>query len=578
MAGPLKFSGFNVPQNWGRNANYQGGQGGQLVKYAGITWRAIRPHNGRPPNTISGEWEQVPDTITAPVNPTPPGPSPTPVVPIKPPIPVTGTRPVNVVSNNVSVSVFTPSGDGAFSGLVPAPPGVAGTTLFLREDATWAAAGGGGGGTVTSVDFAAPIEFSVSGNPIVAAGTITLAWTSETQNTVLAAPDGAPGTPSFRALVTADLPAGTGTVTSVAMTVPTELSVSGSPITTSGTFGLTWNVENANLMFAGPATGVPATPTFRSMVAADLPNTSVIAGSYTYASITVDAQGRLTSASSGAAPTGTVTSVGLSLPASLYTISGSPVTTSGTLTGTLINQTANLVWAGPSTGVPAPPTFRALVTADMPAGTGTVTSVAQTVPTSILSVTGSPVTTTGTLAIALQTQTANLVWAGPTTGVPATPTFRSLVAADLPGGTGTVTSVAMTVPTELSVSGSPITTSGTFGLTWNSETQHFVFAAPSGSSGTPTFRALVASDLPAGTGTVTSVDMTVPTSILSVTGNPITTSGTLAVALATQTANTVWSGPTTGSAATPTFRALVVADMPVNVGASIALFNYLNFQ
>ena len=65
-----------------------------------------------------------------------------------------------------------------------------------------------------------------------------------------------------------------------------------------------------------------------------------------------------------------------------------------------------------------------------------------------------------------------------------------------------------------------------------------------------------------GTGTVTSVAATVPTSILSVSGSPITTSGTLALSLATQTANYVWSGPTTGAAATPTFRALVAADIP----------------
>ena len=64
-------------------------------------------------------------------------------------------------------------------------------------------------------------------------------------------------------------------------------------------------------------------------------------------------------------------------------------------------------------------------------GTGTVTSVAQTVP-SFLSISGSPVTTSGTLAITLATQTANIVFAGPTSGAAATPTFRSLVAADFP--------------------------------------------------------------------------------------------------------------------------------------------------
>jgi hypothetical protein len=66
-----------------------------------------------------------------------------------------------------------------------------------------------------------------------------------------------------------------------------------------------------------------------------------------------------------------------------------------------------------------------------------------------------------------------------------------------------------------------------------------------------------------GSGTVTSVAATVP-SILAVTGSPITTSGTLAISLATQTANQVFAGPTSGGAATPTFRALVSADIPAN--------------
>jgi hypothetical protein len=65
----------------------------------------------------------------------------------------------------------------------------------------------------------------------------------------------------------------------------------------------------------------------------------------------------------------------------------------------------------------------------------------------------------------------------------------------------------------------------------------------------------------AGAGTVTSVALTLP-NIFSVSGSPITSSGTLAASLATQTANRVWAGPTSGSAATPTFRALVAADIP----------------
>lgn len=60
-----------------------------------------------------------------------------------------------------------------------------------------------------------------------------------------------------------------------------------------------------------------------------------------------------------------VSSVGLSLP-SIFSVSGSPVTGSGTLTASLATQSANRVWAGPSSGSAAAPTFRALAVADLP--------------------------------------------------------------------------------------------------------------------------------------------------------------------------------------------------------------------
>jgi hypothetical protein len=63
---------------------------------------------------------------------------------------------------------------------------------------------------------------------------------------------------------------------------------------------------------------------------------------------------------------GTVTSVGLSLPVSVFTIIGSPVTGAGTITATFATQNANLVFAGPTSGGAATPAFRALVAADVP--------------------------------------------------------------------------------------------------------------------------------------------------------------------------------------------------------------------
>lgn len=62
---------------------------------------------------------------------------------------------------------------------------------------------------------------------------------------------------------------------------------------------------------------------------------------------------------------GTVTSVGLSLP-SFITVSNSPVTGSGTLTGVLATQSATHVFAGPTSGGVAAPTFRALEATDIP--------------------------------------------------------------------------------------------------------------------------------------------------------------------------------------------------------------------
>lgn len=98
-------------------------------------------------------------------------------------------------------------------------------------------------------------------------------------------------------------------------------------------------------------------------------------------------------------------------------------------------------------------------------GSGTVTSVALTVPGVIFTspVSGSPVTTAGTLALALKTQTANTCFAGPTSGGAATPTFRALVTADLPAGTGTITSIAPADAT-LTFTPNPIVATGTIGI------------------------------------------------------------------------------------------------------------------
>ena len=64
------------------------------------------------------------------------------------------------------------------------------------------------------------------------------------------------------------------------------------------------------------------------------------------------------------------------------------------------------------------------------------------------------------------------------------------------GGSGSVTSVDLTAPSEFSVSGNPVTIAGTLALSWVNQTANKVFASPNGSTGTPTFRALAAADIP----------------------------------------------------------------------------------
>ena len=212
--------------------------------------------------------------------------------------------------------------------------------------------------------------------------------------------------------------------------------------------------------------------------------------------------------------TGTVTSVGLSLPA-IFTVSGSPVTTTGTLTAALASQTANYFFAAPN-GLAGAPTFRAIVAADVPTlnqnttgtasnvtgivavanggsgqataqlamntfagavtsgsylrgnGTNVVMDTIQVadVPTLNQNTTGTAANVTGIVAVAnggTGTATPSLV-AG--TNVSITGTWpNQTINSSNPGGT--VTSVAASVPSFLSISGSPITSSGTLAITYS---------------------------------------------------------------------------------------------------------------
>lgn len=91
---------------------------------------------------------------------------------------------------------------------------------------------------------------------------------------------------------------------------------------------------------------------------------------------------------------------------------------------------------------------------------GTITSAGLSMP-SIFSVANSPITSSGTFTVTLNTQVKNLVYAGPVSGGNATPTFRAFNNLDLPNSISLVTSVAAPNVTLSGLSGS--------NLIWNTD-------------------------------------------------------------------------------------------------------------
>jgi hypothetical protein len=276
----------------------------------------------------------------------------------------------------------------------------------------------GSGGTITSVTGTAPISSSGGTTP-----NISITQSSATTNGYLSSTDWN----TFNNK-------GSGSVTSVALSLPSIFSVSGSPVTTSGTLTGTLTTQTANTVFAGPSTGSAATPTFRALVSADIPSlnyvTSVsgtspisVTSGYTptvsisqasassngYLSSTdwntFNNKGSVTSVSgtgsvNGITLTGTVTSSGsLTLGGTLSGIGNSQLTNS-TISGVALGSNLFSLTAGTGVSFSTGTTYNgsAAITINATGTGGTVTSVAATVP-SFLSISGSPITTSGTLAI-----------------------------------------------------------------------------------------------------------------------------------------------------------------------------------
>lgn len=239
-------------------------------------------------------------------------------------------------------------------------------------------------------------------------------WAATCDNTTYLRGDGTCATPPGT---------GGGTVNSVAQTVPAGFSVTGSPITNTGTLAISYATGQAANRFLATPDGTTGALSLRAIVAGDLPAIDLTTGVTGTLPVANGGTGAATLTANGVLlgnGTSAVSTVALSGDQLLRGVTSSAPTATSVPSCSSPNQALNYNT-----------TTHAFSCATISAGTGTVTSVAQTVP-SVFSITGSPVTTSGTLAIDWATgQTANRVLASPN-GAPGQVALRALVGADIP--------------------------------------------------------------------------------------------------------------------------------------------------
>lgn len=370
------------------------------------------------------------------------------------------------------------------------------TRKFLRQTGTGAVSAAPAWDTVTATDVGlgnvtnnAQVTSVTGTSPVVSSGGTTPAislasgygdtqnpYASKTANYVLAAPNGLAGAPTFRALVAADIPA-LSYVSSIGVTAPITSTGGLTPtigITQAGTASngylssTDWNTFNnkgsgtvtsvsvaSSNGFAGSSSG-GATPTLTLSTSI----TGLLKGNGT--AISAATAGSDYSAGTAALATGILKSTTTTGALSIAVAADFPTLNQNT-TGTASNVTGTVAVANGGTGATTAATALTNLgayPASNPNGytsnTGTVTSVGGTGTVSGLTLTGT-VTTSGSLTLGgtlavtasnFASQTANTFLAAPN-GVAGTPTFRTLVAADVPtlnqNTTGTASNVTGTV-------------------------------------------------------------------------------------------------------------------------------------
>jgi hypothetical protein len=410
------------------------------------------------------------------------------------PITSTGTLTVDVVEanlNHANIGGIVPVTHGG-TGLNAL--GSAGNVLAVSSDGTsavWVNPNAAAGGTVTSVSMTgATGRVAVTGSPITTSGTINVDVVESGLN--IGAMTGTLGTSH----------GGTGVAT--LGTAGQILSVN------SGATALAWTtpfssvVAGSNKVTVATASGVATVDIDATKIdISTLTGTLGVAHGGTGLT-SLGANGQVPTANNGSliwTTPGSVTSVNLAAGSSMVAVSGGPVTSSGSITVDVVPAQISLTALGgtlpvskggtgittygaPNQVLSTNGTGTALVWVDPgtgSSGSGTVTSVAVTAGSNKLAVTGSPITTTGTINIDVVQSNLDLSQIGGHVGT-------------TQGGTGLTT---------LGTAGQVLTVnSGGTGLQWSTI---------------------------GGSGTVTSVNVTAGSSKVTVSGGPVTSSGSITV-------------------------------------------------